>query len=600
MLTDCFLIVLSLLASFSIRLGNIYFPSNDLFWAIFAAPVLAIPIFFSFNLYHSLVRYMGPKTLIFISHSVTIYSLSWGLIAYMASLQGIPRSVIIINWMLCFLLISGSRLLARELFLKNDNPQDKRKKNILIYGSGSSGRQLSAAMSNSNDYSLVGYIDDDPKLQQNFINGIQVYSFSKVPFLIKNYNVSEVLLALPSISRTRRKAIIENLNPLPISVKSIPTIKELAGGALKIDDLLEINIADLLGRDSVKANKVLMQTKIYDKSVMVTGAGGSIGSELCRQIILLKPKTIILYEISEASLYLIEQELLSLKISGVQIHPILGSVKSKEHFQNVCVTYKIQTIYHTAAYKHVPLVEFNQSEGVLNNVIGTMIAAQVALATKVETFVLISTDKAVRPTNIMGASKRAAELVLQALSKMPGFTCFTMVRFGNVLDSSGSVIPLFKKQIRHGGPITVTDKNVVRYFMTIPESVELVIQAGSMAKGGDVFVLDMGEPIHIYDLAIKMIQLSGLEVLDASNPNGDIEIKFTGLRPGEKLFEELLVDANAISTENELIMRAEEKMISWNELEPVLFKINKAALNSDDQKVRELLVQIVPEFSPQS
>ena len=368
---------------------------------------------------------------------------------------------------------------------------------------------------------------------------------------------------------------------------------------MKIDDLRKIDIKDLLGRELVKPNEKLLKIKITDKVVLVTGAGGSIGSELCRQILSLKPKRLILFEISESSLYQIEQELIKVKPANIEIFPILGSVRDKEIMEYICNYYSVQTIYHAAAYKHVPLVEMNQAEGVLNNALGTLALAEAAIATKVETFVLISTDKAVRPTNTMGATKRVAELVLQAFAKLQHNTCFTMVRFGNVLDSSGSVIPLFKKQIEEGGPVTVTDENIVRYFMTIPEAVELVIQASAMGQGGDVFVLDMGEPVRINDLAIKMIQLSGLQVRDKDNPDGDIEIKFIGLRPGEKLFEELLVGDNTQKTENPLIMRAEEIMIDWKLLKPILDKLRDSSISSNQEEIHALLTKIVPEFKHQ-
>jgi FlaA1/EpsC-like NDP-sugar epimerase len=373
----------------------------------------------------------------------------------------------------------------------------------------------------------------------------------------------------------------------------------LAQGKVKIDDLREVDIKDLLGREPIAPNEKLLKIKISDKVVMVTGAGGSIGSELCRQILFLKPKQLILFEISESSLYQIERELDEIGVPYADILPILGSVRDRERLEKICKHFGVQTIYHAAAYKHVPLVEYNNSEGVLNNTFGTKIVAEVAIAAKVETFVLISTDKAVRPSNTMGATKRVAELVLQALSDQDHSTCFTMVRFGNVLDSSGSVIPLFKKQIQDGGPITVTDANIVRYFMTIPEAVELVIQAGAMCKGGDVFVLDMGDPVRIYDLATRMIQLSGLQVLDDDNPDGDIEIKCIGLRPGEKLYEELLVGDNTSETDNPLILRAEEAMLDWVTLKPILDQLHEATKNSDQEKVRELLIEIVPDFKPQ-
>ena len=417
---------------------------------------------------------------------------------------------------------------------------------------------------------------------------------------IKKNNVKEVLLAIPSISRTQKRQIIDFLASFPVIVRSLPSVSELTQGKVKVNDLLEIDIRDLLGRDSVSPNKDLLKINISKKVVLVTGAGGSIGSELSRQIVFLKPEKLILYDISESSLYIIEQELLNINVPNVEIFPVIGSITDKDRLKYICNYYEVQTIYHAAAYKHVPLVEYNQSQGVLNNAIGTMIAAEAAISSNVETFVLISTDKAVRPTNTMGATKRFAEMILQALSIKQSKTQFTIVRFGNVLGSSGSVIPLFRKQIKNGGPLTVTDSKVVRYFMTVPEAVELVIQAGAMGSGGDVFVLDMGEPIRILDLAKKMIYLSGLSVRDDANPNGDIEIKYTGLRPGEKLYEELLIGGNTSKTDNPMIMRAQEDMLHWNELKAILDNLEEAAINCKPDKIRELLLQAVPEFKPQS
>ena len=407
------------------------------------------------------------------------------------------------------------------------------------------------------------------------------------------------MLALPSISRRKKNRIIEKLSPFSVHVRSLPSMVELAQGNVKVEDLREIDIKDLLGRNSIPANKKLLNLRVFGKVVLVTGAGGSIGSELCRQLLLLKPKRLILYDINEYSLYQINFELEGINNNKVEFFPILGSVRDRHRLSQLCQYFDVQTIYHAAAYKHVPLVEHNNSEGVLNNIIGTLIAAEVAIENKVETFVFVSTDKAVRPTNTMGATKRAAELVLQALAKKKHNTCFTMVRFGNVLDSSGSVIPLFKKQIKSGGPVTVTDINIVRYFMTKTEAIELVIQAGAMSNGGDVFVLDMGKPISIDDLARKMIELSGLTVLDKDRPDGDIEIQYTGLRPGEKLYEELLVNEKANKTDNPLIMSTEEAMLDWEELEPILEQLKVAANSSDHFKIRELLLKAVPEFSPQ-
>jgi len=632
-LVDSVLIVLVLLSSFSLSLSYWYWPKEELFWIIFGSPVLAIPIFFSFRLYHSVTRYIGARALWSIAQAVTLYAVVWGLLSLMANhplmmrvlglvsspfsisgsyFEGISRSVIFTNWMLALIIIGGSRLLIRWLFndnnwLFNDNNwlfndqklySRRKKSRVIIYGAGSAGRQLSQVLISSKEYKHVAYIDDSLDKNGVHINNIPVFSYNSIEKLIEKDNISEILLALPSISRKKRNEIIEKLSPFSVHVRSLPSVSELAEGKVKIDDLLEIDIRDLLGRELVQPNKNLLKIKITDKVVLVTGAGGSIGSELCRQILSLKPKQLILFEVSESSLYHLEQELTSTNISNIEIFPVLGSVRDLKRMKDIFSYYAVQTIYHAAAYKHVPLVEYNPSQGILNNAIGTMLAAEAAIAEKVETFVLISTDKAVRPTSTMGAAKRVAELVLQALAQKPNNTCLTMVRFGNVLDSSGSVIPLFKKQIQEGGPITVTDANMVRYFMTIPEAVELVIQAGAMSEGGDVFVLDMGKPLKIYDLALNMIQLSGLQVLDDNNPDGDIEIKFTGLRPGEKLYEELLVGDNTTETENKLIMRAHETMIDWDDLKPMLNELEEASINAEHKKIRKLLKQIVPQFKP--
>jgi len=643
MLVDSVLIVFTLLSSFSLSPGygvflvNInpsywYWPDEELFWIIYGAPVIAIPIFFSFRLYHSITRHIGARALWSVVQAVTLYAVAWGLLSLMSNhplmmhllgldsnpfsnsggyFEGISRSVIFINWMLALIIICSSRLFVRWLFndnnwlfnakFDNKNIYIRRKKNrVIIYGAGEAGRQLSQVLQSSKEYEHIVYIDDDLNKDGAYINNIPVFSSSRIQKLIDKYNISEILLALPSISRKKRNEIIEKLSPFSVHVRSLPSVSELAEGKVRIDDLLEIDIQDLLGRELVQPNENLLKIKIIDKVVLVTGAGGSIGSELCRQILQLKPKRLILFEISESSLYYIEQELASLNIMNLDIFPVLGSVTDSKRMKEIFKYYGVQTIYHAAAYKHVPLVEFNPSQGVLNNAIGTMLAAEAAIAEKVETFVLISTDKAVRPTSTMGAAKRVAELILQALSKQNINTCLTMVRFGNVIDSSGSVIPLFKKQIKQGGPITVTDANMVRYFMTIPEAVELVIQAGAMGKGGDVFVLDMGKPMKIHDLAIKMVQLSGLQVLDKNNPDGDIEIKFTGLRPGEKLYEELLVGDDVAETQNKLIMRASEKMIDWDNLKKMLSELKEASINGNHKEIRTLLKRIVPQYKPQS
>jgi len=599
-LIDSFIIISALLISFSLRLDYWYFPNGNVTWLIIGSPIIGIPIFHQFNLYSSIIRYIGFKALWSAVQAVSLFALVWGAAAFMTAVGGIPRSVILINWVVLLAMILAFRLSARWILSKQQEVSSSNKKNVAIYGAGAAGRQLSIALTHSDEYNHVAFIDDNEQIHRKSIHGVEVYSTTNLDKLIIEKNLTDLLLAIPSVSRSRRNEIIDFLEPYDLIVRSLPSVSELAQGKVQVESLRKININDLLGREPTKANIDLLQVKIKNKVVLVTGAGGSIGSELCRQIVLLKPKKLVLFEINEFSLYQIDQELKNRQLDNIEIIPILGSIKVRERVESICNFFQVETIYHAAAYKHVPLVEFNQSEGLLNNVIGTMMLAQAAINTNVKTFVLISTDKAVRPTNTMGATKRVAELILQSFSEMQHKTCFTMVRFGNVLNSSGSVIPLFKKQIEEGGPVTVTDKNIVRFFMTIPEAVELVIQAGAMGKGGDVFVLDMGQPVKIYDLATKMIRLSGLHVKDKDNPNGDIEINLTGLRPGEKLYEELLVGKKSQKTLNPLIMRAEEKMLDWSQLSPVIDKLHQSALDFDHSKIRELLIEIVPEFKPQS
>jgi FlaA1/EpsC-like NDP-sugar epimerase len=460
--------------------------------------------------------------------------------------------------------------------------------------------QLALALNNSSKLHPVGFIDDNKELQGNSLSGLNVYSINDIEELINKLKVDEILVALPSASRSDRFTVIDKLERYPVIVRMLPGLTDIAQGKVKIDDLLQVSIKDLLGRKSVEPNNELLGKNITNKTVVVTGAGGSIGSELCRQIVLLEPKALILYEINELALYLIEKELSENNMRSLNIYPILGNVNNKMRLKNLFDRFVVNTVYHAAAYKHVPMVEFNSSEGVENNIFGTLNCAQAAIDTHVETFVLISTDKAVRPTNTMGATKRTAELILQALSTRQNSTTFSMVRFGNVLGSSGSVIPLFKKQIIAGGPITVTDKKIIRYFMTVSEAVELLIQAGAMGTGGDVFVLDMGKPVKIKDLAEKMIRLSGLKVKDDLHPDGDIEIKYTGLRAGEKLYEELLIGDNVSKTDNALIMRAKEDKLDWHELKPSLKKLFFATNSFDHENIRKLLLEIVPGFKPQS
>jgi len=613
-LADLLMLLFALWSAFSLRWGTWFIPSQQETWLILAAPLLAIPVFIRFGLYRAIIRYIGFKALWAVMQAVSLYALLWALMVLLSGVQGIPRSVTLINWVVALLLIGGSRMVARWYFLDSiitDIPPDKRnkQKNIVIYGAGSAGIQLASVLSYSNNFKPVAFIDDKSDFHNQNIGSLRVRPFHALGGLIEDHDIEEVLLAIPSASRGRRNEVIKSLEPYPVHVRTLPAMTDIAGGEIKIEDIKEVEIEDLLGRDQVAPEYDLMKKNLSGKVVMVTGAGGSIGSELCRQILGQAPRRLILYEQHECALYTIERELNSASISlsedGEEIEfrkivPILGSVLDQERLERICRTFGVHTIYHAAAYKHVPIVEHNPSEAIKNNIYGTLCSAQAALNTGVDTFVLISTDKAVRPTNTMGASKRFAELILQGLSnKEDSKTRFIMVRFGNVLGSSGSVIPLFRNQIRNGGPVTVTDPKIIRYFMTIPEAAQLVIQAGAMGEGGDVFVLDMGEPVRILDLAKRMIRLSGREVKDQENPNGDIEIHFTGLRPGEKLFEELLIGDNVAPTSHPLIMRAEEEVLPWDEILKFLEAFQSASVKHDQEMIRSLLINAVPGFNPQ-
>ena len=620
--TDSILLVFILWASYSIRLDLWYFPNDDTIRLILAAPIIGIPIFSKLGLYKSVIRHIDFKSLWHILVAVTIYALLWGLLSFFAQgdfagkrgfiIEIFPRSVIIINWLLSILVIIGIRVVARFIlsehvkfsFFNNkskinlDNLDDGKSK-VLIYGAGSAGVQLASALSTSSELVPVGFIDDNKDLEGNNISGLNVYSVNSIEDLINKLKVDEVLIAMPSASRADRFNIIDKLERYPVMVRTLPGLTEIAQGKVKIDDLLQVSIKDLLGRKSVEPNEMLLGKNITNKTVVVTGAGGSIGSELCRQIVFLKPKALILFEINELALYSIDKELTNLNINLFKIYPILGSVNNKERLKTMFEHFDVDTVYHAAAYKHVPMVELNNTEGVDNNIFGTHNCALASIDSGVKNFVLISTDKAVRPTNIMGTTKRVAELILQAFAVSQNKTTFCMVRFGNVLGSSGSVIPLFKKQIIEGGPVTVTDKNIIRYFMTVTEAVELTIQAGAMGTGGDVFVLDMGKPVKIKELAEKLIRLSGLKVKDKNHPEGDVEIEYTGLRPGEKLYEELLIGDNVSETENPLIMRAKEDMFSWEELKSMLDQLSISNDSSEYENSRIILKKIVTGFKPE-
>ena len=593
LLADSLFLPFAIYLAFSIRYGYWYNLNAQELNLLLIAPLIAVPIFIKFGLYRAIIRYIGFNYIWTITQTVTIYVLVWGVVALSLRVDGFPRSLLFINWGLVMTFIIGTRLIAKWLLSETNSG----KTNIAIYGAGAAGAQLISLLKTTNEFNTVAFIDDDNKLQSKEINGIKIYPPSKLSKLITDKNIKEVLLAIPSISRFKRNEIIKNLQSLPIVVRTLPGLSQLASGKIKVEDIRFVSIEDLLGRDTVPPNEQLLQTNIQNKVVLVTGAGGSIGSQLCRQILQLSPRKLILVEHSELALYQIEQELIS---QAIKVVPILASVADYPRMLLVCSKYQVQTIYHAAAYKHVPMIEHNITQGIQNNVFGTLHCVQAAIATKVEAFVLISTDKAVRPTNVMGASKRLAEMVIQALAERHQAIIFSMVRFGNVLGSSGSVIPFFKKQIKSGGPVTVTHPEIVRYFMTVAEAVQLVIQAGAMAKGGDVFVLDMGKPVLILDLAKKMINLSGLELKDKSNPKGDIEIKFTGLRPGEKLFEELLIGDNVSKTKHPMIMRAQENKLSWQELQQILNNLKNSISNNELQKIINLLTQAIPEYTPET
>lgn len=607
LLVDLILLPLALWMSFSLRLDTFYVPTDKIWYLFLAIPFIAIPIFIRFGLYRAVIRYIGFLAMWAVVKAVSLYTLVWGIVIVLGAIPGVPRSVLLINWLVTLLLIGGTRALARWWLTGNlqFTSEGIGKRNVAIYGAGAAGIQIANALSGSPDFHPVAFIDDNRSLNGSYIHGLRVYSFKQLGKVIDDLALKEILLAMPSVSRSERSKIITRLEPFALHVTTLPAMDDLASGKLKADDIREVGISDLLGRNSVTPDPALLNANINDKVVLVTGAGGSIGSELCRQIIKLEPSALVLYERSEHDLYLIERELLETaqQISPDKsnwITPILASVLDQNRMEAVCQAFGVQTIYHAAAYKHVPMVEKNPSEAVRNNVIGTYRVAQAAINSSTETFVLISTDKAVRPTNTMGATKRFAEMILQQLARQEGIkTRFTMVRFGNVLGSSGSVIPLFRGQIKNGGPVTVTDARIIRYFMTIPEAAQLVIQAGAMGAGGDVFVLDMGEPVKILDMARRMIHLSGLTVKDEENPDGDIEITFTGLRPGEKLYEELLIGENDKPTKHPLIMSANEDSLPWESLNEYIQQFETAIESNDVEHSRELLVESVKGFSPQ-
>ncbi|MGY2575705.1 polysaccharide biosynthesis protein [Vibrio sp. C8] len=598
---SCF-ITFAFFAAIWVRLGEIT-PALSPTTLLTLAGTLVVTLlaYTKLGLYRAILRYLTfhALTVVLVGGIVSAVSITTFAYFFHAS---IPRTVPIIYMTFLILFCGGSRMVIRALIVQASRRSCKR---VLIYGAGSTGRQLAIALRNSENYQVKGFIDNYGVLERTIIQGLTVYSPEQIEHLVAKLGIDKILLAMPRKLRSERKQIIDGLLHLPVEVLTVPDFKDIVNGNATVDELKDVAIEDLLGRDPVEPNPNLMIANIKDKVVLVTGAGGSIGSELCRQILRQKPKTLVLFELSEFALYQVDKELSAINEQeqlDVNIVPLLGSVQRINRISTVMRSFAVQTVYHAAAYKHVPLVEYNVVEGVRNNVFGTYFTAKAAIEAGVESFVLISTDKAVRPTNVMGTSKRMAELALQALAdkenQKTNGTRFCMVRFGNVLGSSGSVIPLFKRQIEQGHPITVTHPDIIRYFMTIPEAAQLVIQAGALGKGGDVFVLDMGEPVKIVDLAKNLIQLSGLEVKSAENPNGDIEIKFTGLRPGEKLYEELLIGDNVAGTSHERIMTANEQFLPIETFSFILDNLDKACHNFDHEKIRQILLEAPTGFNP--
>jgi FlaA1/EpsC-like NDP-sugar epimerase len=642
LLVDAGLCVLSVWLALYLRLGFFVSFSGQTVWAVIASVMLALPVFVASGLYRAIFRYSGFPAMVSVARAMLLYGVVFSAIFTFWTVEGVPRTVGLIQPLLLLLLVGASRAVAR-VWLGGMYQQQFRKAFLpqaLIYGAGNAGRQLASAMANSSEIRVVGFLDDDERLHGNYLNGLIIYNPADFAEVLRDVPVTDVLLALPSVSRNRRNEILNNLKPYKLAVRTVPGLSDLATGKMSLSDIRDLDIDDLLGREPVKPNQLLLNQNNYRKTVLVTGAGGSIGSELCRQIIKSKPKQLLLVEMCEFALYQIHQELQAAlmrddtgsenslipgtvyiesnrrsnepQFPAIRVVPLLASVCDSVRMQRIMETWRPETVYHAAAYKHVPLVEHNPVEGVRNNIWGTRVCAEAAIRNSVRNFVLISTDKAVRPTNIMGATKRLAEMVLQALSLVDpsvviqtanassSRTIFSMVRFGNVLGSSGSVVPRFREQVKNGGPITLTHVDITRYFMTIPEAAQLVIQAGAMGQGGDVFVLDMGQPVKIIDLARRVVELSGLTVRDAMYPDGDIEFTVTGLRPGEKLYEELLIGDNPEPTEHPSILKAHEQHLDWPQLVEKLNYLSVAMSSNDILSIRTILQQTVNGYEPSS
>ena len=598
---DAGLCVLTVWLAFYLRLGMFVPLSGASVWPALASVILALPIFITSGLYRAIFRYSGLPAMVAVARAMLLYGLVFAGIFTFYGVQDVPRTIGLIQPLLLLVFVGASRAAAR-VWLGGLYHQHLRKAAMpqaLIYGAGSAGRQLASAMANSPEIRVVGYLDDDDRLHGHVLNGLPIHNPADLAEILAETPITDVLLALPSVSPKRRNEILDALKTHKIAVRTLPGLSDIATGKVSLSDVRDLDVDDLLGREPVMPNHLLLSKNNLNKVVLVTGAGGSIGSELCRQILAVGPEKLLLVDLSEFALYAIHQELEQrLADKKTILVPLLASAQDEDRMREIMSTWHPDTVYHAAAYKHVPLVEHNPAEGIKNNVMGTLRTAQAAAENGVADFVLISTDKAVRPTNIMGASKRLAEMALQALAATKPGTKFSMVRFGNVLGSSGSVVPKFRQQIRDGGPITLTHPEITRYFMTIPEAAQLVIQAGAMAKGGEVFVLDMGESVKIMDLARRMVELSGLTVRDEQHPNGDIEIEITGLRPGEKLYEELLIGNNPKQTSHLRIMKANEDFMAWTDLESKLRTLELALSVNDVGVIRAVIVQLVPGYTP--
>jgi FlaA1/EpsC-like NDP-sugar epimerase len=605
MAVDVLLSFLATWLAYSLRLETPHWPVG-LEWLVYLmGPALAVPIFVRFGIYRAIFRYSGLTVMLATGQATVFYAIVRIVLLYWQKWPVFPLTLGVLQPIIFFMLIGSSRVLARRWLVGQSVEKQVSRGRMLIFGAGAAGLETSAAMAITGHLKLLGFVDEDPEKVGQTINGVPVFSALQVPRLVRDLGITDILLAIPSASRDRRNKIIESLRALPVHTRTLPGLADLTSGRVTVKDFRELDVEDLLGRVAVTPQADLMACGLFNQTILVTGAAGSIGSELCRQIVLGRPRRMLLLDHHEFGLYTLHRELQAwchAQTSEIELVPLLASVANRQRLDWICATYRPNTVYHAAAYKHVPMVECNPSEGILNNVIGTLNMAQAAQAVRVANFVLVSTDKAVRPTNLMGASKRMAELILQAMADRvgPHDTRFSMVRFGNVLGSSGSVVPMFREQLAQGGPLTITHPEVTRYFMTIPEAAQLVLQAATMATGGEVFVLDMGEPVKILDLARRLVGLSGLQVRDVAQPDGDIEFSFIGLRPGEKLYEELLIGDNPTATAHPRIMKAHEDFMDWTELMSQLEQLQKFAGVEDVGAIRQVLSNCVHGFHDES